>query len=659
MKYRPSTRKATRSVSMSASLRHTSMTNCNFARSRRAGRCLTGRQAAQTISLRTKTVQKRIHTARLPPRRTGLNPRPSDRQIFVSGNRAGRCRWLTGFLGGLLFPLPLHSGAAPFSPHFTHFGSQDLVFDTAIDVETFGTNSSHLEDENIRALSAPDSHENVYFIALPTSGLRQKIICEPDRQLTPTDRVASLERGKREIPEKTHRPAASSGTISTCENPEVSRPGIEPGSPWWEASSLTAKNCHALMADAGIKYGCLQQTTGGRNSRWPPTADDDGDGIHDGGRENQEREIDKERRKDDKREIKETGRNMISCFVKTLNDCLARPRLTLPGDALIRMDNYPRMFVSVSLGSDALSWSRYRPAGLGRPSRLRRRRWPSDIGRNKYGRQPPGFATFILLRPALFGIPFPWLLSKLASPWPTSHCIVAACTTLQPSAWWCSQHCALICSPSSGPAAYRRHATGRRLLAVSTQRVDEGTSWLACAWLIEAQWRVLTIGDDATPSHSVLDCLQNGDASQHQRVASQNATLRVDFTPALPKHRVNVLLALGVVICHCFSGGGKGVKAMPHIGCKVKCREAIVSAAGTAAYHRRVGRQSRKSDASKIGGSVVYIQNSISPLDCQSIKEYVTLREDFEESRDRPGEEEGEGEGRNFEFVSLRLITSA
>ncbi|KAJ8895258.1 hypothetical protein PR048_000583 [Dryococelus australis] len=39
-------------------------------------------------------------------------------------------------------------------------------------------------------------------------------------------------RGKREIPEKIRRPAASSGTIPTCENPGVTRPGIEPGSPY-------------------------------------------------------------------------------------------------------------------------------------------------------------------------------------------------------------------------------------------------------------------------------------------------------------------------------------------------------------------------------------------------------------------------------------------
>ncbi|KAJ8897429.1 hypothetical protein PR048_002775 [Dryococelus australis] len=40
-------------------------------------------------------------------------------------------------------------------------------------------------------------------------------------------------RGKREIPEKTRQPMVSSGTIPTFENP-VTRPGIEPGSPWWE-----------------------------------------------------------------------------------------------------------------------------------------------------------------------------------------------------------------------------------------------------------------------------------------------------------------------------------------------------------------------------------------------------------------------------------------
>ncbi|KAJ8876047.1 hypothetical protein PR048_023955 [Dryococelus australis] len=38
--------------------------------------------------------------------------------------------------------------------------------------------------------------------------------------------------GKRDVPEKTRRPTASSGTIPPSENPGVTRPGIEPGSPW-------------------------------------------------------------------------------------------------------------------------------------------------------------------------------------------------------------------------------------------------------------------------------------------------------------------------------------------------------------------------------------------------------------------------------------------
>ncbi|KAJ8887696.1 hypothetical protein PR048_013914 [Dryococelus australis] len=47
--------------------------------------------------------------ARLPPRRTGFNPRPGHYRIFASGNRAGRCRWSAGFLGDLRFPTPFHS----------------------------------------------------------------------------------------------------------------------------------------------------------------------------------------------------------------------------------------------------------------------------------------------------------------------------------------------------------------------------------------------------------------------------------------------------------------------------------------------------------------------------------------------------------------------
>ncbi|KAJ8883630.1 hypothetical protein PR048_015483 [Dryococelus australis] len=53
--------------------------------------------------------------------------------------------------------------------------------------------------------------------------------------------------------------------------------------------------------------------------------------------------------------------------------------------------------------------------------------------------------------------------------------------------------------------------------------------------------------------------------------------------------------------------------------------------------------------------SILHIQNSITPLDCQRIKEYVTLSEDWVARRVKGTVVEG----RYFEFISPRLITSA
>ncbi|KAJ8893769.1 hypothetical protein PR048_006369 [Dryococelus australis] len=46
---------------------------------------------------------------------------------------------------------------------------------------------------------------------------------------------------RKRIPKKTRRPVPSSGKIITCENPGVTRQGIETASPWREASILTAQ----------------------------------------------------------------------------------------------------------------------------------------------------------------------------------------------------------------------------------------------------------------------------------------------------------------------------------------------------------------------------------------------------------------------------------
>ncbi|KAJ8865934.1 hypothetical protein PR048_033457, partial [Dryococelus australis] len=57
--------------------------------------------------------------------------------------------------------------------------------------------------------------------------------------------------GNGRSPRKPRRPAASSGTSPTCENPRMTRTEIDPGSPWRRASGLTAQplrppTCHTL-----------------------------------------------------------------------------------------------------------------------------------------------------------------------------------------------------------------------------------------------------------------------------------------------------------------------------------------------------------------------------------------------------------------------------
>ncbi|KAJ8880952.1 hypothetical protein PR048_017425 [Dryococelus australis] len=79
--------------------------------------------------------------------------------------------------------------------------------------------------------------------------------------------------GKRDIPEKTRRPAASPGTIPTCENPEATLPGIEPGSPKWEASNLTTTPPRPIlllllmsaMCGKLLQDGATAERNGGEN----------------------------------------------------------------------------------------------------------------------------------------------------------------------------------------------------------------------------------------------------------------------------------------------------------------------------------------------------------------------------------------------------------
>ncbi|KAJ8874223.1 hypothetical protein PR048_025065 [Dryococelus australis] len=111
---------------------------------------------------------------------------------------------------------PLYSGAAPFSPHFTLLGFRDLV-----------------------VKSRPNISTKLERRALHSEMLRS-VPCAPGPILRDTTATTSSAGMKawwiREIPEKTRRPSASFGTILT----RVARPGIEPGSPWWEAENKLA-----------------------------------------------------------------------------------------------------------------------------------------------------------------------------------------------------------------------------------------------------------------------------------------------------------------------------------------------------------------------------------------------------------------------------------
>ncbi|KAJ8871717.1 hypothetical protein PR048_028049 [Dryococelus australis] len=59
-----------------------------------------------------------------PTKATGFDSRWGRPRILACGNRAGRCRWLAGFLGDLPFPPLLQSSAAPYLPRSSLIGSQ-------------------------------------------------------------------------------------------------------------------------------------------------------------------------------------------------------------------------------------------------------------------------------------------------------------------------------------------------------------------------------------------------------------------------------------------------------------------------------------------------------------------------------------------------------
>ncbi|KAJ8897662.1 hypothetical protein PR048_003011 [Dryococelus australis] len=126
--------------------------------------------------------------------------------FFASGNRTGQCRWSTR---------PVIRSA--FQSH-----GEVIWFN----------NSSHRDSarQEIGLLSRQNARLAIAFRS--NAGMKGL--------------------GKREIPEKNHRPAASSSTIPTCENPGVSQPGIEPGR---MNVSCIRRACGAIRFYSGTDVG--------------------------------------------------------------------------------------------------------------------------------------------------------------------------------------------------------------------------------------------------------------------------------------------------------------------------------------------------------------------------------------------------------------------
>ncbi|KAJ8873863.1 hypothetical protein PR048_024699 [Dryococelus australis] len=198
--------------------------------------------------------------ARLLPRRTEFVSRRDRSRIFARGNRAGRRCWSAGFLGAP--PFPPHSDAAPYTPRFSLAGSQHFELKSRPNVSnpilsklpclytgyvTFNERYVALQRDGTLLSELWRFHTN-HNELFPSLAFIERIpdrfrladsfisLFPPHFLLRAIKRSSGMQgRGKRENPEKTRRPTASSGTIPTCENP-VTRPGIKPGSPCWEAT---------------------------------------------------------------------------------------------------------------------------------------------------------------------------------------------------------------------------------------------------------------------------------------------------------------------------------------------------------------------------------------------------------------------------------------
>ncbi|KAJ8869308.1 hypothetical protein PR048_030882 [Dryococelus australis] len=169
-------------------------------------------------------------------------------RIFACGNRVGRCRLSAGFLGDLPFPPPSDTSTSlAGSQDLDAKGRSNLFTLTSVtlqaarewNTEQPSNKEERQVDERVRGKTGEEGVTASSVATSPSTHTRCPDQGTPQASHNTTGDIHGGGNGR--SPRKTRRPAALSGTIPTCENPGMTRPRIEPFSPWWVASRLIAK----------------------------------------------------------------------------------------------------------------------------------------------------------------------------------------------------------------------------------------------------------------------------------------------------------------------------------------------------------------------------------------------------------------------------------
>ncbi|KAJ8865749.1 hypothetical protein PR048_033270 [Dryococelus australis] len=192
-----------------------------------------------------------------PPKANGVRFRAGSLPDFRSWESCRTKPLVGGVLSGISrFTPPLHSCAASYSPRFTFVGSQDLTPQSSA--------YWNLSCVFIGCCPAPGCYgirkEFPCKSAIGSEACRAGLInCDPIVKWVWSGAGMKV-REKREIPEKTPPTNGIARHGSNMRKSGVTRPGIEPGSPWWEASGLTVARALLRLPLSSVRLGTFPTT---------------------------------------------------------------------------------------------------------------------------------------------------------------------------------------------------------------------------------------------------------------------------------------------------------------------------------------------------------------------------------------------------------------